>query len=146
MNNYYTQDTPQKEEVITAQSIPTPVRDMPTDVNVPESKSNEITPMEQISAHTDTGQSSQQNIKIDAKGVDLIYEYTADGVSISISSERATESPSEALSVSQLSNLTDPSETPQEAQNSPNWVEIVTMILLVVLVLSELRDRFKKTE
>ena len=146
VNNYYTQDTPQKEEVITTQSIPTPVRDMPTDVNVPESKSNEITPMEQISAHTDTGQSSQQNIKIDAKGVDLIYEYTADGVSISISSERATESPSEALSVSQLSNLTDPSETPQEAQNSPNWVKIVTMILLVVLVLSELRDRFKKTE
>ncbi len=144
VNNYYTQDTPQKEDVITAQSIPTPVRDTPTDVNVPESKSNEITHMEQISAHTDTGQTSQQNIKIDAKGVDLIYEYTADGVSISISSEGATESPSEALGITEL-NHTEPPEVPQKAQNSPNWVEMITMLLLAVLVFSEIRDRIKKT-
>lgn len=145
VNNYYTQNSPQKEEVITAQSIPAPVRDTPIAANVPESKSSEVSPTGQVSAHTDTGQTTQQNIKIDAKGVDLIYEYTADGVSISISSERTTESPSEALSISQLSNPTEPPETPQTAQNSPNWVEIITMILLVVLVLSDLRDRFKKT-
>lgn len=146
VNNYYTQDNPQKEEVVTAQSIPAPVRDTPTVVNVPESRSNEVSLIGQSSAHTDTGQSPQQNIKIDAKGVDLIYEYTANGVSISISSERATESPAEALSISQLSNPTEPPETPQAAQNSPNLVEIITMILLAVLVLGELRDRFKKTE
>lgn len=144
VNNYYTQDTPQKEEVITAQSIPIPVRDTPISANMPEIKSNEVSPMGQSSAHTDTGQTSQQNIKIDAKGVDLIYEYTADGVSISISSERATESPSEALGITEL-NHTEPPEVPQEAQNSPNWVEMITMLLLAVLVFSEIRDRIKKT-
>lgn len=42
VNNYYTQNNPQKEEVVTAQSIPAPVRDTPTVVNVPESRSNEV--------------------------------------------------------------------------------------------------------
>ena len=37
-------------------------------------------------------------------------------------------------------NTTEQAESPQ---GSPNWVEVVTMILLAVLVLGELRDKWK---
>lgn len=42
--------------------------------------------------------------------------------------------------------LSTPVVAPEQAespQESPNWVEIVTMILLAVLVLAELRDKIR---
>lgn len=89
---------------------------------------------------------ANQNIRIDAEGVDLIYEYTADGVSISISSNKGSESPSEAANEPMLVNTsTTLSDTPTEAnKSSASWVEYATLILLAVLVFGELKDRFKK--
>lgn len=79
-------------------------------------------------------------LRIEAEGMDLVYEYTAEGVNVSISSPEAPESPTEAMVVNTSSPLT---ETPQEADKSPNWVECVSMILLAVLVVLEIRDKVK---
>lgn len=82
----------------------------------------------------------QQNIKIEAEGVDLVYEYTEGSISISISSPEAPESPTEAIAVNSPTPII---ETPQEADKSPNWVECGSLILLAALVGLEVKDRWK---
>lgn len=82
-----------------------------------------------------------QDIKIEAEGVDLVYEYTENGVSISIKATKEPESPTPTVTP-----VSAPVMAPEQAespQGSPNWVEVVTMILLAVLVLGELRDKWK---
>lgn len=80
-----------------------------------------------------------QNIHIKAEGVNVSYEYTADGVSISISPYIAPKSPVEVQAVpTSLSTI----QTPQEApESSISWVDYVSMFLLALLVLAELKDR-----
>ena len=105
-------------------------------VTVPQAKEPETGTQEP----TEASQSIAQNIHIEAEGVNVKYEYTADGVSISISPYIAPESPTEAEAVPTAYSLV---ETPQEPAESPiSWVEYVSMILLAILVLSELRDRW----
>ena len=37
-----------------------------------------------------------------------------------------------------------PTEAQESSEKSPNWVEAVSMILLALLVLGELKDKLKK--
>lgn len=68
------------------------------------------------------------------------YEYTADGVSISISPYIAPESSPEG---ELISTAYSPVETPQElSKSSISWVDYVSMILLALLVFAELRDHW----
>lgn len=83
---------------------------------------------------------AKQNIYIDAEGVNVKYEYTADGVSISISPYIAPESSPEG---GVISTAYSPVETPQEpSKSSISWVDYVSMILLALLVFAELRDHW----
>ena len=109
-------------------------------VTVPQEKQAETAPQEPVQAKPD----NTQNISIDAEGVDLKYEVIDGVVSISIKQHTATASPIEEPKVIEAVNTsTIIPEAPQEADNSPNWVEYVTMILLAVLVLGELGDKYK---
>lgn len=112
-----------------SQSVLPPIS---VNVTIPQEKEPETGSQELTEA--------KQNIYIDAEGVNVKYEYTADGVSISISPYIAPESSQEAEAI-----LTaySPVETPQEPTESPiSWVDYVTMTLLALLVLSELRERW----
>ncbi|MGN0160888.1 MAG: hypothetical protein ACI4AQ_05830 [Lachnospiraceae bacterium] len=133
VNNYYQQEAP-----VASQNGSQPVNvSVPVNITVP--KQNEA----------DTGTTGApeqvitvpQDIKIEAEGVDLVYEYTENGVSISIKASKEPESEDPAVTT-----LSTPVMAPEQAespQNSTNWVEIVTMLLLAVLVLAELRDKIK---
>lgn len=91
-----------------------------------------------------------QNIKIQAEGVNVVYEYTAEGVSISISTPKAVvTAETEALALPRAYSPTISNQEPERADQGSaqdyNWIEIVSMILLALLVLGEMRDKFKKT-
>lgn len=110
-----------------------PSQPITVNVTVPQAKEPETSLQEPTEAIA-------QNIHIEVEGVNVKYEYTADGVSISISPYIAPESPTEAEAVP---TAYSPVETPQEPAESPiSWVDYVSMILLAILVLSELRDRW----
>lgn len=109
-------------------------------VTVPQEKREETASQEPVQAKPD----NTQNISIDAEGVDLKYEVIDGVVSISIKQHTATASPIEEPKVMEAVNTSAIiPEAPQEADNSPNWVEYATMILLAVLVLGELGDKYK---
>lgn len=131
--NYYQT----KEEAGATQTASQPIS---VNVTVPQEKQAETAPQEPVQAKPD----NTQNISIDAEGVDLKYEVIDGVVSISIKQHTATASPIEEPKVIEAVNTsTIIPEAPQEADNSPNWVEYVTMILLAVLVLGELGDKYK---
>lgn len=132
--NYY-QTEQDKGSTGAPQSISQPIT---INVTVPQAKEPETGTQEP----TEASQSIAQNIHIEAEGVNVKYEYTADGVSISISPYIAPESPTEA---DIIPTAYSPVEMPQEPAESPiNWVDYVSMILLAILVLSELRDRWMR--
>lgn len=132
--NYY-QTEQDKGSTGAPQSISQPIT---INVTVPQAKEPETGTQEP----TEASQSIAQNIHIEAEGVNVKYEYTADGVSISISPYIAPESPTEA---DIIPTAYSPVETPQEPAESPiSWVDYVSMILLAILVLSELRDRWMR--
>ena len=82
------------------------------------------------------------NIKIDAKGVDVVLEITGDTYNISISApEEAKEEQVQAIATNTTPTA---SQEPTEANNKPNWVESVCMLLLAVLVGLEVKDRLRK--
>lgn len=123
--NYYTSP----ETTGGSQSVLPPIN---VNLTIPQEKEPEIGSQELTEA--------KQNIYIDAEGVNVKYEYTADGVSISISSYIAPESSPEAEAIP---TAYSPVETPQEpTENSISWVDYVSMILLALLVFAELRDRW----
>lgn len=86
--NYY-QTEQDKGSTGAPQSISQPIT---INVTVPQAKEPETGTQEPAGA----SQSIAQNIHIEAEGVNVKYEYTADGVSISISPYIAPESPTEA--------------------------------------------------
>lgn len=141
--NYYTaEDEGSQAAPVATQSGSQPIT---VNVSVPQADQPQRAAQEPIGATGTQDQRVDQNIHIDAEGVDVIYEYTADGVSISISSNKGSESPTEAVETMAVSSSTLPSETPTEApRGSESWVDYATLILLAVLVLGELRDKFSR--
>lgn len=84
---------------------------------------------------------ANQNIHIEAEGVNVRYEYTADGANLFISPYTAPENSKEVEAIPTAYSTTT---TPQEAEKSPNsCVDYVSMILLAILVLGELKDGFR---
>ena len=141
--NYYTAESEGSQAApVAPQGGSQPIT---VNVSVPQADQPQRAAQEPVEAPGTQDQKLDQNIYIEAEGVDVIYEYTADGVSISISSNKGSESPTEAVEAMAVSSSTLPSETPTEApRGSESWVDYVTLILLAVLVLGELRDKFKK--
>lgn len=138
VNYYYQQESPTQEPTA-SQNGSQPVNIIvPVEVTQQGENASTGSPKAPEGDHITTA--PQQNIKIEAEGVDLVYEYTEDGISISISSPEAPESPTEAVAVNSSTPIT---ETPQEADKSPNWVECVSMILLAALLGLEVKDRWK---
>lgn len=140
VNNYYQQESPIQESSTASQNGSQPINiTVPVEVSTSEEKE---APMGSTGAPEGEriATDPQQNIKIEAEGVDLVYEYTEGGINISISSPEVPESPTEAVAV----NFPTPTtETPQEADKSPNWVEYGSVILLAILVWLEVKDRWK---
>lgn len=139
VNNYYQQESPIQEPTA-AQNGSQPINiTVPVEVSASQGKEaptgSTAAPEGQI-----VTSSPQQNIRIEVEGVDLVYEYTENGVSISI---KAPESPTEAVEAMEVNSSSTPTETPQRANKSPNWVEYVSMILLAVLVGLEIKDKVK---
>ena len=140
VNYYYQQESPIQESSTASQNGSQPINiTVPVEVSASEDKE---APMGSTAApdreHIAT--EPQQNIKIEAEGVDLVYEYKEGGINISISSPEAPESPTEAVA----GNFPTPTtETPQEADKSPNWVEFGSLILLAALLGLEVKDRWK---
>ena len=141
--NYYTAESEGSQAApVAPQGGSQPIT---VNVSVPQADQPQRAAQEPIGATGTQDQRVDQNIHIDAEGVDVIYEYTADGVSISISSNKGSESPTEAVETMAVSSSTLPSETPTEApRGSESWVDYATLILLAVLVLGELRDKFSR--
>ena len=84
-----------------------------------------------------------QNIRIAAEGVELIYEYTDEGVIVRV--KKSSESPPEAANEADEAPIpTRLSEAPTEVpRDSVNWVEVTTMIFMGDLLLLELVDKIK---
>lgn len=84
-----------------------------------------------------------QNIRIAAEGVELIYEYTDEGVIVRV--KKSSESPPEAANEADEAPIpTRLSEAPTEVpRDSVNWVEVTTMIFMGGLLLLELVDKIK---
>lgn len=82
-----------------------------------------------------------QNIRIAAEGVELIYEYTDEGVIVRV--KKSSESPPEAANEADEAPIpTRLSEAPTEVpRDSVNWVEVTTMIFMGGLLLLELVDK-----
>lgn len=140
VNYYYQQESPIQESPTASQNGSQPINiTVPVEISTQQ---GETASMGSTGApegdHITTA--PQQNIKIEAEGVDLVYEYTEGGISISISSPEAPESPTEAIEVNSPTPII---ETPQEADKSPNWVECGSLILLAALVGLEVKDRWK---
>lgn len=70
-----------------------------------------------------------KNIKIDAKGVDLVYEETENGYSISINANNTSQDPAPTVE----------DQTSSDKQDT-NWIQIAILILLALLVVSNLRN------
>lgn len=137
VNNYYQQEST-KQEPTASQNGSQPINiTVPVEVSTQQEKAASTGSTAAPEGNAVTAP-IQQNIRIEAEGVDLVYEYTAEGVNISISSPKAPESPTEAMAVNTSSPLT---ETPQAAEKCLNWVEYVSMILLAVLVVLEIKDK-----
>lgn len=137
VNNYYQQENDKQEVATGSQNASQPVNvTVPVNVSVPEvGEANTGT----TEAPEDINLTPfQQNIKIEAEGVDLVYEYTENGVTISIKASKGAEGTAPA--VTPVSTSTN---TPEISQQSPNWVEVVSMLLLAVLVLGEIKDKIK---
>lgn len=123
--NYYTSP----EATGGSQSVLPPIS---VNLTIPQEKEPETSSQEPTGA--------KQNIYIDAEGVNVKYEYTADGVNISISPYTAPESSPEAEAIP---TAYSPVKTPQEpTESSISWVDYVSMILLALLVFAELRDHW----
>jgi hypothetical protein len=139
VNNYYQQED--KESSTAPQNASQPVNvSVPVTLSIPEQKEADTGTIEATEAVTATA-TPQQNIKIDAEGVDLVYEYGDNGVTISIKATKEAESTTpEVTTVSAEDTATKEAEKPQ---NSPNWVEVVIMILLAVLVMAEAKDKLQ---
>lgn len=147
--NYYQtgEDDSSSEATTASQSGSPPIT---VNVTVPEAEKAYRAaqePSQVQSAPSQQDQAINQNIRIDAEGVDLIYEYTKNGINISITSNKHSESSPETASEPMLVNTsTTLSEMPTGAtKGSVNWVEYATLILLAVLVFGEIRDKFKKS-
>lgn len=139
VNNYYQQESPIQEPTA-AQNGSQPINiTVPVEVSASQGKEAPTGSTAAPEGQTATN-SPQQNIRIEAEGVDLVYEYTENGVSISI---KAPESPTEAVEAMVVNSSSTPTETPQRANKSPNWVEYVSMILLAVLVGLEIKDKVR---
>lgn len=131
--NYY--QTEQDKSSVAPQSISQPIT---VNVTVPQAKDPETGTQEP----TEASQSIAQNIHIEAEGVNVKYEYTEDGVSISISPYKAPESPTAVELLSMLNYTSDTGNAPQEPEKSPNnWLDYATVALLAILVFLELKDR-----
>ena len=129
-------DPVQKEDKV-VQSVKDsskPIKVTPT--AIPEAKKEEIkedpveipttTPEEAIEALGTTLQ--DKNIKIDAKGVDLIFEVTDKGYSISINANKPEE---------QIQPVMAQYEPTPTTSNNPNWVEVATLIVLAIFTISQ---------
>lgn len=139
VNNYYQQESPIQEPTA-SQNGSQPINiTVPVEVSTSQEKEALTGSTAAPEGQTVTS-SPQQNIRIEAEGVDLVYEYTENGVSISIKAPESSTEVVEDMAVNSTSALT---ESPQEANKSPNWVEYVSMILLSVLVGLEIRDKVK---
>lgn len=133
VNNYY-----QQEATGGSQNGSQPINiEVPVNITMPEQKGADTG----ITEAPEQAITVPQDIKIEAEGVDLVYEYTENGVSISI---KATKEPeNNTPEVTPLSTPVMATEAVESPKGSPNWVEVVTMLLLVILVLEELRDKIK---
>lgn len=105
---------------------------VPVDIKIPESSSRSTEDQEPYKVV----QAPAQNIRIEAEGVNVLYEYTADGVSISIKATEAEQKPADPQA--------SPTPPAQADKSGANWVDYVCMCLLAVLVLGELKDLFRK--
>lgn len=136
VNNYYQQDKQEPATASTNASQPVNVT-VPVTVSTPEAKgSNTATP-----EAPETTSIADKNINIEAKGVDVKLEITGDSYNISISAPEGQES--QIQPVNEVSTVNTPEST-TEPQRSPNWIEYITVILLVVLVGLEIKDKLHK--
>lgn len=114
---------------------------VPVTVNTPEGKpaseGGTEAPAAQVMAPT-------QNIKIQAEGVNVSYESTADGVSISITAPKPVEAAQEPQVVPLVYSDTRADQEPQRAAQGSYWLDSTSVILLIILVLRELKDLLKK--
>lgn len=119
VNNYYQQESPTQESTA-SQNGSQPINiTVPVEVSASQGKEAHTGSIEAPEGQTVTN-SLQQNIRIEAESVDLVYEYTENGVNISI---KAPESPTETVEAMAVNSSSTPTETPQRANKSPNWVE-----------------------
>lgn len=133
VNNYY-----QQEATGGSQNGSQPINiEVPVNITMPEQKGADTG----ITEAPEQAITVPQDIKIEAEGVDLVYEYTENGVSISIKATKEPENNTPA--VTPLSTPVMATEAVESPKGSPNWVEVVTMLLLMILVLEELRDKIK---
>lgn len=141
--NYYTaEDKGFQAAPVAPQGGSQPVT---VNVSVPQADQPQRAAQEPVEAPATQDQRVEQNIHIEGEGIDLVYDYSESGVSISISSSKGSESPTEAVEAMAVSSSTLPSGTPTEApRGSGSWVDYATLILLAVLVVGELRDKFNK--
>ena len=115
---------------------------VPVEIKIPESYNSSPEAQEP----SQRVQAPAQNIRIEAEGVNVVYEYTAEGVSISIKAPEAATEPSEPQIAQLASYSTPPAQEAQGGAREANWVEIVSMCLLAVLVLGELKDLLRRKE
>lgn len=140
-NSYYTQEQAKQEGATASQSASQPVNiSVPVNLSIPEQKGQNGANTE-APASTSTGSLADKNISIDAKGVDVKLEIIGDSYNISIS---APEQAKEEIQTIATDPTPTASQEPTEANNKPNWVECMCMILLAVLVLLEAKDRLQK--
>lgn len=137
VNNYYQQEQAKQDTAPSPQNASQPVNvTVPVNVSVPEA--GEANTGTTASPEDTILTPPQQNIKIEAEGVDLVYEYTENGVTIFIKASKGAEGTAPA--VTPISTATN---APESSQQSSNWVEVVSMLLLAILVLGEIKDKIK---
>lgn len=136
VNNYYQQDKQEPATASTNASQPVNVT-IPVTVSTPEANGSDTATIEA----PESSSIADKNINIEAKGVDVKLEITGDSYNISISAPEGQES--QIQPVNEVSTVNTPEST-TEPQRSPNWVEYITVILLVVLVGLEIKDKLHK--
>ena len=125
---------------------------VPVTVNIPEGYNNPTgvtgapEPSQEAQGYQAVAQAPAQNIRIEAEGVNVTYEYTAEGVSINITAPNATEAETVEDPLIPLSYSTGTAQEPERAAQGSSWVDIVSMVLLAILVLGELKDKLRKAK